>query len=140
MSGFESRLQRRPRPCSHTKTGAAHHGREGLDSNGGSRWEDSRAELDGWFYAHDVAPTPEDGVIVVGRRKQAADSDLGRLYVARYSSTGTLVWEQALASPFLAGGTASGNAVAVDAAGGVVVVGSVETDHGRDIWILKLAA
>ncbi len=113
---------------------------EGLDANGGSRWSDSRAEPDGWFYAFDVAPTPEDGVIVVGMRKQAGDSDLGRLYAARYSSMGTLMWEQALASPFLADGTARASAVAVDDAGGVVVVGAVETDHGRDIWVLKLAA
>jgi cysteine-rich repeat protein len=112
---------------------------EGLDANGGTRWSDSRDEPDGWFFAFDVAPSPDGGVIVVGERKQASDPDLGRLHVARYASSGVLMWEQAHASPFLANGSAHANAVAVDDEGDVVVVGTVSSDTDSDFWILKLA-
>lgn len=112
---------------------------EGLDANGGPRWSDSWAEPDGWSFAFDVASTPEGDVIVVGERKQASDPGFGRLHIARYSSSGALLWEQAHASPFLANGSAGASAVAVDHAGDVVVVGTVSTDESSDFWILKLA-
>lgn len=113
---------------------------ESLDSDGGPQWSDDRAEPDGWFFAADVAASPEGDVFVVGTRKQAVDPDFGRLYVARYSSTGMLMWEQAFASPFLADGSASASGAAVDGAGNVVIVGTVSSDAGNDFWILKLAA
>lgn len=112
---------------------------EGLDANGGPRWSDSRDEPDGWFFAFDVAPTPEGDVIVVGQRKQASDPDLGQLHIARYSSSGVLMWEQAHASPFFADGWAQADAVTVDGTGDVVVAGTVSSDQGSDFWILKLA-
>lgn len=113
---------------------------EGLDANGGSRWSDSWDGDDAyeWLFPFDVAPAPDGDVIVVGQRKQASDP-AGRLYVARYSSSGALLWEQSHASPFLANGSAQGNAVAVDSTGDVVVAGTVSSDQGSDFWILKLA-
>lgn len=112
---------------------------QSLDRDGGLEWSDSRSEPDGWFFAFDVATSAGGDVFVVGQRKQAADPDLGRLYVARYSSAGTLMWEQAHASPFLAAGSAMGKGIAVDGVGDVVVVGTASSDTDRDFWILKLA-
>lgn len=112
---------------------------EGLNSDGASQWRVLRPEPDGWFYASAVAASPEGDIIVAGQRKQAADPDLGQLHVARYSSTGSLMWEQSRPSPFSANGNASASGVAVDSAGRINVIGTVSTDVNRDFWILQFA-
>ena len=112
---------------------------QSLDTDGGLEWSDSRSEPDGWFFAFDIATSAGGDVFVVGQRKQADDPDLGRLYVARYSSTGALMWERAHASPFLAAGSAAGSGIVVDGVGDVIVVGTASSDTDSDFWILKLA-
>lgn len=78
-----------------------------------------------------VAVHPQGGVVVTGRRN---DGD----YTRRYAADGTLLWHASQCNG--GSGLCSGTAVAVDADGNTVVVGSGKVGSWNDAFVVKYDA
>lgn len=118
-------------------------GHEGYDGTVGTAWI-RKYDTDGtelWTRTHDgmgggidtapaVAVGADDSIVVVGT--ESKHDTTTNIWVRKYDADGTELWtERAYGSD----GLNEGRAVAVDSAGTIIAVGTVESYGSREIWV-----
>lgn len=110
-----------------------------FSADGDLSWSDTFSSPNGPIFAADVTVDATGNVIVVAT-VPTADAEATRVWVRKYAAAGVVLWTQEFSVDDGDAASSTVEGVAVDAMGGIFVVGASSTGGDTDPWVGKISA